>query len=264
MNKPQVIAHRGASLIAPENTKTAFDLALRQGADGIELDVQMTQDGELVVWHDDTLDRTARRDGVIRSGDIGDMVFDDVALCDVGSWFNHTHGPHASESYVGLCAMRLEEVLDLYGNQTRLFIELKRPERHEGMVDAVARLLHGRAPHRHRVLCVDAHSLIRLHVIAPELALMQLLPHRGQWPLTLKEISGYATAVGPIRSMIGDCLIATARTHDLEVFPYTVNEGKEVETMIRRGVAGVITDSPDVAVATIAKIVGSSPDLVPV
>ena len=66
MNKVKIFAHRGASAYAPENTLEAFRLAMEQGADGIELDVQMTKDGELVVIHDETIDRVSNGNGAVR------------------------------------------------------------------------------------------------------------------------------------------------------------------------------------------------------
>src|SRR5690606_24252570 len=80
-----VIAHRGASAYAPEHTTAAYDLALAAGADYIEQDLQLTADGELIVLHDETLERTT---GGAHTGHVGDMPFADLADCDVGSWFN--------------------------------------------------------------------------------------------------------------------------------------------------------------------------------
>ena len=66
MKKVKIFAHRGASAYAPENTLEAFRLAMEQGADGIELDVQLTKDGELVVIHDETIDRVSNGKGAVR------------------------------------------------------------------------------------------------------------------------------------------------------------------------------------------------------
>ena len=66
MKQVKVFAHRGASAYAPENTLPAFALAMEQGADGIELDIHLTKDGELVVIHDEKLDRTTNGTGLVR------------------------------------------------------------------------------------------------------------------------------------------------------------------------------------------------------
>ena len=71
MKKVKIFAHRGASAYAPENTLEAFRLAMEQGADGIELDVQLTKDGELVVIHDETIDRVSNGKGAVRDYTLG-------------------------------------------------------------------------------------------------------------------------------------------------------------------------------------------------
>ena len=78
-----VLAHRGYSAKAPENTMAAFELALAVGADGIELDVHMTRDGEIVVIHDDTLDRTTNG-----KGPVSDQTMAELRELDAGSWFS--------------------------------------------------------------------------------------------------------------------------------------------------------------------------------
>ncbi len=82
------IAHRGASAYAPENTRAAFDLAIRMGSSMIETDVQLTRDGELVLIHDDLVDRTS--DG---SGPVADHTLADLRGLDFGSWFGAGSGP---------------------------------------------------------------------------------------------------------------------------------------------------------------------------
>ena len=78
---PLVIAHRGSSAYAPENTLAAFQLAAEQGADAIELDVDLTRDGQVVVMHDATIDRTT--DG---HGRVGDLTLEEIRRADAGAW----------------------------------------------------------------------------------------------------------------------------------------------------------------------------------
>jgi glycerophosphoryl diester phosphodiesterase len=100
------IGHRGASGYAPEHTIPAYDLALEQGADYIEIDLQMTKDGVLVAMHDDTLDRTADApEGVPKrfcSGPVIKRTLEQIKQCDVGSWF--------SPEYAGEQMPTLEEI----------------------------------------------------------------------------------------------------------------------------------------------------------
>ena len=242
----KVVAHRGASLDAPENTAAAFDLALEQGADALELDVHRTADDRLVVWHDDTLERTARTAGDIKPGVISEIRFDDFALCDAGAWFNDRFPARAREEYVGLCPLTLEDVLRRYGHHTELFIELKQAERHGSMVPLVVELLdaYTHPENRHRILSTDAASLIKLHCLRPNVPLVQVLPHRGSWELRLSEIARYAEAISPLRSIAGANMIAAARWRGLEVYPHTVNDGLEARRLAELGADGIISDEP--------------------
>lgn len=106
----KVIAHRGASAVAPENTMSAFRAAIASGADGIELDVQATADGQLVVIHDVTLDRTTDRAGAVFETDAAG-----VASADAGHWF--------APDFAGERVPTLDEVLHL--PEVQLEIELK-------------------------------------------------------------------------------------------------------------------------------------------
>lgn len=108
----EIFAHRGASGYAPENTLEAFRLAMEQGADGIELDVHLTKDGEVVVIHDETLDRTSDGQGKVR----------DYTLEELKKFSFHNH----IEKYKGVQIPTLKEVLDLVENSSmKVNIELK-------------------------------------------------------------------------------------------------------------------------------------------
>jgi glycerophosphoryl diester phosphodiesterase len=102
-----IIAHRGASAEAPENTLAAFRRAIELGADGVELDVRLAADGVPVVIHDATLKRTASIDRRV-----ADMTSTELARLDVGSWFNRHHGHLANEAYALERIPTLERVLD--------------------------------------------------------------------------------------------------------------------------------------------------------
>jgi len=109
---PAVFAHRGASAYAPENTLAAFQLALEQGADGIELDVNLTTDGHVVVIHDSIVDRTTNG-----SGEVRDMELKTLKSFDAGSWF--------APKFKGEKVPTLDEVLKLVGEDVFTNIELK-------------------------------------------------------------------------------------------------------------------------------------------
>ncbi|SKC81216.1 glycerophosphodiester phosphodiesterase [Krasilnikoviella flava] len=98
--RPRVVAHRGNSAVAPQNTLAAFEAAAMAGADSLEIDVRLTADGEVVVIHDDTVDATTNG-----SGKLADLELREVRLLDAGSWF--------SPAYAGQRVPTFAEVTDL-------------------------------------------------------------------------------------------------------------------------------------------------------
>ena len=122
--KPAVVAHRGASSQAPEHTLAAYELALDQGADGLECDVRLTADHELVCIHDRTVDRTSNGSGVV-----SEMTLAELRELDFGSW----HDADAPAS-----VLTLRELLTLtldWRRPVRLFIETKHPVRFGSLVE---------------------------------------------------------------------------------------------------------------------------------
>jgi glycerophosphoryl diester phosphodiesterase len=109
-----VIGHRGAAALAPENTWPGFDVALSIGVDAIETDVQATSDGELVLLHDDRLDRTTNGHGLLR-----ETPWSVVRELDAGAWFD--------ETYQGARIPRLDATLFRYGQRIPFAIEIKQP-----------------------------------------------------------------------------------------------------------------------------------------
>src|SRR5438093_1650322 len=121
---PQVVAHRGASGWAPETTPASYRLALEMKADYLELDVQMTKDGEIVAIHDSLVDRTTNGKGAI-----GKITLAQLKELDAGSWFNRTYPEKASREFAGQRVPTLQEVIDLAKNSgAGLYIETKNPE----------------------------------------------------------------------------------------------------------------------------------------
>jgi len=126
---PAVFAHRGDHRHAPENTIPAFEEAIENGADGIELDVTQTKDGRLIVVHDDNLER------VTGCGqNVWDLTFDEIRLLDAGR--------PVSEEYTGTRIPELKEVLELCKGKIRLYVELKyNGHETDDFVERVVRLI---------------------------------------------------------------------------------------------------------------------------
>lgn len=252
-----VIGHRGASGYAPEHTFASYDLALEQGADFIEQDLQMTSDGVLVVLHDDTLDRTT---GGRCRGRVIDHTLHQVRTCDAGSWFNAAYPARARDDYEGAVIPTLDEVFARYAGRASFYIETKNPEEAPGMEEALLTLLdrhalRDAAADEWRVLIqsFSERSLRMIHALDASLPLIQLVHARFETPRTIEgrlhRIAEYAVGIGPSWRDVDAGLIRAARRACLEVHPYTVNDPELMATMADLGVTGMFTDVPDVLLA---------------
>jgi glycerophosphoryl diester phosphodiesterase len=141
--KPLILAHRGASALAPENTVAAFERALKDGAAGVELDVRLASDSVPVVIHDASLRRTGLRNEIVAK-----MTSHELGQTDVGSWFNSCHPQLASAEYSRQVVPTLAEIFDLFKKpakrSTLIYVELKTDKAEDTFVElaaAVARLI---------------------------------------------------------------------------------------------------------------------------
>ncbi len=252
---PVVIAHRGASDAAPEHTFAAYDLALEQGADYLEQDLQITADGVLVVLHDATLDRTARGPAESCTGAVATKTIDQLRECDMGSWFNETYPDRADPAYVGLTIPTMAEVLDRYGDDARYYIEVKtsgaEPAMEQPLVDLLAEsgLLDDVSDTRQVIVqSFSPESLRLVHTLEPALPLVQLLV-TGAEPTdsaALDDIAEYAVGIGPPSADVNKAQVAAAHDRCLAVHPYTVNDPAEMTQLLDMGVDGMFTNAPDV------------------
>jgi glycerophosphoryl diester phosphodiesterase len=244
------IGHRGASGYAPEHTIPAYDLALEQGADYIEIDLQMTADGVLVAMHDKTLNRTADApEGVPKRycrGLVSKRTLEQIKLCDAGSWF--------SPEYAGLEIPTLEEIFQRYGTSVNYYIETKNPDAAPGMEEELLRLMEKYgliepAAENWQVLIqsFSAESLMKIHELEPTLPLIQLYWSGSSKTIQrdLEMASTYAVGIGPYKKDVDAELVAAAHELCLAVHPYTVNTVEEMQTLISLGVDGMFTNFPD-------------------
>jgi glycerophosphoryl diester phosphodiesterase len=250
------IGHRGASGLAPEHTFPAYDLALKQGANYIEQDLQLTADGVLVVLHDETLDRTARPTEEASPGDCTGLVrtktLAQIKTCEVGSWFNETYPQYAKPGYVGLEIPTLEQVFKRYGKSTNYYIETKSPAA-AVMEEELLRLMGKydllRPAARHwRVLIqsFSPDSLQKLHASAPELPLIQLYTRSDSQTIqaTLDAARTYAVGIGPAKDNVDASLVAAAHNCCLDIHPYTVSEKVGCRTSSPSGWTALFTNFP--------------------
>ena len=245
-----VIAHRGASAYAPEHTFAAYDLALDMGADYIEQDLQLTADGELVVLHDPTLERTVRGPIDACTGAVADKTVAELRTCDAGTWFNEAYPDLADPSFAELRIPTLREVLRRYGTDVRYYIETKAPEEQPGMEEALVDLLDEMgipAPGDDGGVIIQSFSpasLELLHSLRPELPLVLLWPARPDDAL-LDAATAYATGIGPTSEAVDAALVRAAHERCLIVHPYTVDDPAEMRRLLDAGVDGMFTNVPD-------------------
>ena len=228
----KVIAHRGSSLRAPENTMAAFRLALEQGADGIELDVQMTRDGELVVIHDERLDRTTSGSGYLYQRN-----YTDINSVDAGSWFSH--------KYVGEKIPRLSEVLDLLqGSHKLLNIELKTGiVLYDGIEQQLVSLLSRYSSIDVVISSFNHYSLRTLKSLAPELAIGALYMEGLVEPWLYADRLG-AYSLHPLYLNIIPELLTGCHNAGIALFPWTVDKPEDMQRMLLANVSAVITNDP--------------------
>lgn len=251
--RPVVIAHRGASAYAPEHTFAAYDLAVEQGADYLEQDLQITADGVLVVLHDDVLDRVARGPAESCTGPVSDKTVAQLRQCDVGSWFNEAFPDRADPAYVGLAIPTMAEVLERYGPDVRYYIEIKSPDDSPGMEAALLDVLDeagvgDRSDRSVLIQSFSADSLRVLHDRRPELPLVQLLTASTEAidPAAFDDIATYAVGVGPSKANVDAAFVDGAHRRCLVVHPYTVDDPAEMSSLIALGADGLFTNAPDV------------------
>jgi len=240
-----VIAHRGACSDAPENTLPAIDLAARRGADFVEVDVQLTRDGRLVVVHDTHLRRTTdARHRFPGRGPwrVGDMTLAELRSLDAGSWFG--------SRYADTPVPTLQEVADTLHGRSGLLLEVKCPRRYPGIADALVDELRRpgalRAGARERSLVVQSFDWEFMRALQPRvpgvtIGLLGPVPcaHR------LAEVSTWAHQLNPSHELLSAEHVARVHEHGMATWPFTVNSARRMRGLLRAGVDGIITNRTD-------------------
>jgi glycerophosphoryl diester phosphodiesterase len=249
-----IIGHRGAAGHAPEHTFASWDLALEMGVDYIEQDLQMTADGQLVVLHDETLDRTAR--GQNCTGPVIAHALTDLAGCDVGTWFNDARPDRARAEFAGARIPTLDSVFSRYAGRARFYIETKNPETAPGMEEALIALLekHDLLPARadddrviiHSFSAARLRRVRSLHATIPLVHLHARAQTADSIRAQLNGLAEFAQGIGPHYSDVDSALVASAHALGLVIHPYTVNAPAEMRRLIELGVDGMFTDYPDI------------------
>ena len=236
-SKPLVVAHRGSSGSAPENTLAAFRLALEEGAESVELDVRMTRDFHLVVHHDQSVRRTTNG-----SGFIWEKTLQEIRLLDAGSWF--------SPRFKGEQIPTLRQVLELIPPHIQVNVEAKTDgDPRTGIhfeESCILIILEKSAEDRVLVSSFDHKFLRRMHSLYPNIKTGALLvPVRDlrKTPSSISRsigTSAFACSVAQLRKRFVD----DAHAQGVTVACYTVNTPQQLAKAVKLGVDAVITDVP--------------------
>ena len=233
-----IIAHRGSSNKAPENTMPAFELALRENADMIELDVLLTKDGVPVIVHDNHLKKFGYKDLIVTQSS-----YKELKELDVGSWF--------SDKYSGEKIPTLEQVLKWAKKKISLNIEIKQEsvsEKLKGGVEEAVIALVQKYNMREQVLLssFDYRAIKRCKQLAPDISIGILYDKKQSEGMSLSDLvqsysanSFHCTIFQFYRLKIKQLI-----DQQIPVFIYTVNNSWLMKNLTDKGINGIFTDKP--------------------
>ena len=240
-NKVLVIAHRGASGIAPENTLAAVKAAIEMGVDMVELDVHQTRDDIAVVIHDKTVNRTSNGKGKVK-----DFTFDELQVLDSGSWF---HPKFKNEKIPSL-----ESVLQEVKGKVKLLIEVKETK-YSGIEKNIVQLLNKYDAKNWCIIqAFETGVLNNIQKLDPSIEIHKLvvgdipgLPLHIDNCLRTGNIYKYnnTASINPNFKFVNKKTIQKIHGQGQKINTWTVNEQGDMEKMIKMGVDGIITNYPD-------------------
>lgn len=239
---PAIIAHRGASAYAPENTLASFKLALQQGADGIELDAKLSADGHVVVIHDQTVDRTTPF-----HGKVSDFRVAELRKMDAGS--------HFDIAFKGEPIPTLEEVLKAVGQLTYINVELTNyASPTDPLPEKVAELVRQyKLSHRVIFSSFNPIALLRIRRLLPE-APIGLLAFPGLNGWLARGWAGRLLRYQSLHPELQDVtasLVNRLHRQAARVYVYTVNLETDMLRLFQLNVDGIFTDDPLLAQRTL-------------
>ncbi|WP_371503359.1 glycerophosphodiester phosphodiesterase [Kitasatospora sp. NBC_00374] len=242
------MAHRGSSAALPEHTAEAYQRAIEEGADGLECDVRLTSDGELVCVHDRTVRRTSNGSGTVSA-----MTLAQLGELDFGSW----KSPQDPRPASVLTLARLLELVADSGRRIELAIETKHPTRYAGRVEAellrtldrFGLLPDGSADPAESAVRIMSFSELALHRVrraAPAVPRVYLLERRLPLLGRTAALPGGARIAGPGIELVrrNPGLVTALRRAGHRVHVWTVDEPADVELCVRLGVEALITNRP--------------------
>jgi glycerophosphoryl diester phosphodiesterase len=233
INPPKNFAHRGGRRWAPENTLASFKRSVDLGVDGVELDIHKCKSGELVVIHDDTVDRTTSGKGAVKS-----MPWSELSQLDAGSWYD--------KSFAGEKLPLLQQVLDMVAGRLAINVEIKNcPTDYPGIDDDLIKMLDAYPYPERIVISSFDHKII--YAISNKTKKYKLAMLGNS---IICDLAAYADKVGakcwnPEFDCVRDDSMKAAHDHGLEVNTWTVNKPEDWQRACDLKVDTIITDDPE-------------------
>jgi glycerophosphoryl diester phosphodiesterase len=233
MGKPWIIAHRGASAYAPENTLAAFERAVELGAGFIETDIRLTRDAHFVAMHDESLERTTNGRGEVQQHTLAEL-----RELDAGHWFDR--------DFHGQRLPTLDEILAFGRKHDVVFYLEVKYDTAMGMHHAlVAALRRAESAARTIVISFDPGMLASLRALDASIMTGLLVDREGAKDSVNRTMGAGARQLCPHYSIATPELVEQAHSAGLQVVSWTVNELKDMRAVVVSGVDGIMTDRPD-------------------
>lgn len=242
----KIIAHRGASGHAPENTLASIEKAIVMGAEMIDIDVHLTKDNHIVVIHDELVDRTTNG-----TGKVHEKTLEEIKALDAGSWF--------SPIFKNEKVPTLSEVLTLIDGRTQCLIEIKSKEHtiYDGFSKQLVEEIHGHNAMEWTVIqSYEDEYLDLVYDFAPDVKTKKIImgedePHLLSFFIQSKHFVSnrvqhhYLESVNPQFEALSIRRVHKLKARGYKVYTYVVNEREDMLKMLNMGVNGIITDFPD-------------------
>lgn len=226
------VAHRGASHFAPENSRAAFQKSVELNADFLECDVHVSKDGELIIMHDDKIDRTTNGSGFIK-----EFTLDELKQLDAGASF--------SKEFKGEQILTLNELIDEFYDQIGLLIELKNPKLYPGIEEKIASLL-GEYDDLSSIIVqsFDIDSMKKMSVLLPNLQVAVLIHPKDSLlsAAKLDDLASFASYINFNVSFLNKKTVERVHDRGAKVFVWSKKDKNIIAKAHKYNVDGIITD----------------------
>lgn len=242
-HRTEVWAHRGFSSKYPENTMAAFIAALELGVDGLEFDIHLSQDGHIVVIHDENLDRTTNG-----RGPVGRHTLAELQRLDSGSWFNPSFSRETIPTLI-----QVLELVKVWDRPVTLNIEIKSDEvRYPDLEKLAFRMVRDKGLEHQVIFSSFNHFVLRdLKAEYPESRIGLLYMEGLVDPWRYAESLG-ASALHPYHRSFDASIVRNAQEHGIRIHTFTVNKEADMERLAEWEVDAIITDRPDSCLSLLA------------